>query len=148
MAKLTTEEFIAAIKELSVLELNDLVKACEEEFGVSAAAGVVVAAAGAAGEAAEEKDEFDVELTEVGANKLKLSKLFVRLQVLDLKRLKLSLMVLRRLLKRAHPKLRLRTSKLNLRLRELRLHLNNPIRSEVFKGCCACRFTGGTAAFF
>ena len=71
MAKLTTEEFIAAIKELSVLELNDLVKACEEEFGVSAAAGVVVAAAGAAGEAAEEKDEFDVELTEVGANKVK-----------------------------------------------------------------------------
>ena len=65
--------------------------------------------------------------------KLKLSKLFVRLQVLDLKRLKLSLMVLRRLLKRAHPKLRLRTSKLNLRLRELRLHLNNPIRSEVLK---------------
>ena len=64
MAKLTTEEFIAAIKELSVLELNDLVKACEEEFGVSAAAGVVVAAAGAA-EAAEEKDEFDVELAEV-----------------------------------------------------------------------------------
>ena len=61
MAKLTTAEFIEAIKELSVLELNDLVKACEEEFGVSAAAGVVVAAAGAA-EAAEEKDEFDVEL--------------------------------------------------------------------------------------
>ena len=74
MAKLTTEEFIAAIKELSVLELNDLVKACEEEFGVSAAAGVVVAAAGAA-EAAEEKDEFDVELAEVGP---KLSKLFVK----------------------------------------------------------------------
>ena len=71
MAKLTTEELIAAIKELSVLELNDLVKACEEEFGVSAAAGVVVAAAGAAGEAAEEKDEFDVELTEVGPNKVK-----------------------------------------------------------------------------
>ena len=71
MAKLTTEEFIAAIKELSVLELNDLVKACEEEFGVSAAAGVVVAAAGAAGEAAEEKDEFDVELAEVGPNKVK-----------------------------------------------------------------------------
>ena len=74
MAKLTTEEFIAAIKELSVLELNDLVKACEEEFGVSAAAGVVVAAAGAAGEAAEEKDEFDVELTEVGPNKVKVIK--------------------------------------------------------------------------
>ncbi|MDD6155468.1 MAG: 50S ribosomal protein L7/L12 [Lachnospiraceae bacterium] len=64
MAKLTTAEFIEAIKELSVLELNDLVKACEEEFGVSAAAGVVVAAAGpAAGAAAEEKTEFDVELT-------------------------------------------------------------------------------------
>ena len=78
MAKLTTAEFIEAIKELTVLELNDLVKACEEEFGVSAAAGVVVAAAGgdAAG-AAEEKTEFDVELTEVGPNKLKLSKLFV-----------------------------------------------------------------------
>ena len=73
MAKLTTEEFIAAIKELSVLELNDLVKACEEEFGVSAAAGVVVAAAGAA-EAAEEKDEFDVELAEVGPNKVKVIK--------------------------------------------------------------------------
>ena len=62
MAKLTTAEFIEAIKELSVLELNELVKACEEEFGVSAAAGVVVAAAPA--EAAEEKTEFDVELTE------------------------------------------------------------------------------------
>ena len=73
MAKLTTAEFIEAIKELSVLELNDLVKACEEEFGVSAAAGVVVAAAGAA-EAAEEKTEFDVELTEVGANKVKVIK--------------------------------------------------------------------------
>ena len=74
MAKLTTEEFIEAIKELSVLELNDLVKACEEEFGVSAAAGVVVAAAGGAAEAAEEKDEFDVELTDVGPNKVKVIK--------------------------------------------------------------------------
>ena len=75
MAKLTTEEFIAAIKELSVLELNDLVKACEEEFGVSAAAGVVVAAAGGAeGGAAEEKTEFDVELTEVGDQKVKVIK--------------------------------------------------------------------------
>ena len=63
MAKLTTAEFIEAIKELSVLELNELVKACEEEFGVSAAAGVVVAAAGGAAEAAEEKTEFDVILT-------------------------------------------------------------------------------------
>ena len=72
MAKLTTAEFIEAIKELTVLELNDLVKACEEEFGVSAAAGVVVAAGAA--EAAEEKTEFDVELTEVGANKVKVIK--------------------------------------------------------------------------
>ena len=78
MAKLTTAEFIDAIKELSVLELNDLVKACEEEFGVSAAAGVVVAAAGAEGGAAEEKDEFDVELYPLVQLKLKLSKLFVK----------------------------------------------------------------------
>ena len=88
MAKLTTEEFIAAIKELSVLELNDLVKACEEEFGVSAAAGVVVAAAGAAGEAAEEKDEFDVELTEVGANKVKVIKVGREVTGLGLKEAK------------------------------------------------------------
>ena len=88
MAKLTTEEFIAAIKELSVLELNDLVKACEEEFGVSAAAGVVVAAAGAAGEAAEEKDEFDVELTGVGANKVKVIKVVREVTGLGLKEAK------------------------------------------------------------
>ena len=89
MAKLTTEEFIAAIKELSVLELNDLVKACEEEFGVSAAAGVVVAAAGgdAAG-AAEEKTEFDVELTEVGPNKVKVIKVVRELTGLGLKEAK------------------------------------------------------------
>ena len=87
MAKLTTEEFIAAIKELSVLELNDLVKACEEEFGVSAAAGVVVAAAGAA-EAAEEKDEFDVELTEVGPNKVKVIKVVREVTGLGLKEAK------------------------------------------------------------
>ena len=69
MAKLTTAEFIDAIKELTVLELNELVKACEEEFGVSAAAGVVVAATGGeGGSAEEEKDSFDVELTEVGPN--------------------------------------------------------------------------------
>lgn len=87
MAKLTTEEFIAAIKELSVLELNELVKACEEEFGVSAAAGVVVAAgaAGDAGAGAEEKDEFDVELTEVGANKVKVIKVVRELTGLGLK---------------------------------------------------------------
>ena len=72
---MTTQEIIEVIKGLSVLELNDLVKACEEEFGVSAAAGVVVAAAGADGAgAAEEKDSFDVELTEVGPNKVKVIK--------------------------------------------------------------------------
>ena len=71
---MTTAEIIDVIKGLTVLELNDLVKACEEEFGVSAAAGVVVAAAGAEGGAAEEKTEFDVELTEVGANKVKVIK--------------------------------------------------------------------------
>ena len=87
MAKLTTAEFIEAIKELSVLELNDFVKACEEEFGVSAAAGVVVAAAGA-GEAAEEKDEFDVELTEVGPNKVKVIKVVREITGLGLKEAK------------------------------------------------------------
>ena len=88
MAKLTTAEFIEAIKELSVLELNDLVKACEEEFGVSAAAGVVVAAAADGGAAAEEKDEFDVELTEVGANKVKVIKVVREVTGLGLKEAK------------------------------------------------------------
>ncbi len=89
MAKLTTAEFIEAIKELSVLELNELVKACEEEFGVSAAAGVVVAAASAgAAEAAEEKDEFDVELTEVGPNKVKVIKVVREATGLGLKEAK------------------------------------------------------------
>ena len=74
MAKLSAQEIIDAIKELTVLELNDLVKACEEEFGVSAAAGVVVAAAGAGAAAEEEKTEFNVELTEVGAEKVKVIK--------------------------------------------------------------------------
>ena len=87
MAKLTTAEFIEAIKELCVLELNDLVKACEEVFGVCAAAGVVVAAAGAA-EAAEEKDEFDVELTEVGPNKVKVIKVVREATGLGLKEAK------------------------------------------------------------
>jgi large subunit ribosomal protein L7/L12 len=87
MAKLTTAEFIEAIKELTVLELNDLVKACEEEFGVSAAAGVVVAAAGPAA-AAEEKDEFDVELTEVGPNKVKVIKVVREVTGLGLKEAK------------------------------------------------------------
>ena len=89
MAKMTTEEFIAAIKELSVLELNDLVKACEEEFGVSAAAGVVMAAPGAeGGAAAEEKDEFDVELTEIGPNKVKVIKVVREVTGLGLKEAK------------------------------------------------------------
>ena len=89
MAKLTTAEFIDAIKELSVLELNDLVKACEEEFGVSAAAGDVVAAAGAdAAGAAEEKTEFDIELTEVGPNKVKVIKVVRELTGLGLKEAK------------------------------------------------------------
>ena len=88
MAKLTTAEFIDAIKELTVLELNDLVKACEEEFGVSAAAGVVVAAAGDGAAAAEEKDSFDVELTEVGPNKVKVIKVVREVTGLGLKEAK------------------------------------------------------------
>ena len=88
MAKLTTAEFIEAIKELSVLELNDLVKACEEEFGVSAAAGVVVAAAGDGAAAAEEKDSFDVELSEVGPNKVKVIKVVREATGLGLKEAK------------------------------------------------------------
>ncbi len=87
---MTTQEFIDAIKAMSVLELNDLVKACEEEFGVSAAAGVVVAAAGGDGAAAggEEKDEFDVELTEVGPNKVKVIKVVREVTGLGLKEAK------------------------------------------------------------
>ena len=88
MAKLTTAEFIEAIKELSVLELNDLVKACEEEFGVSAAAGVVVAAAGGEAAAAEEQTEFTVELTEVGPNKVKVIKVVREVTGLGLKEAK------------------------------------------------------------
>ena len=86
---MTTQEIIDVIKGLTVLELNDLVKACEEEFGVSAAAGVVVAAAGgAAAGAAEEKSEFDVELTEVGPNKVKVIKVVRELTGLGLKEAK------------------------------------------------------------
>ena len=88
MAKLTTAEFIDSIKELTVLELNELVKACEEEFGVSAAAGVVVAAAGGAAEEAEEKTEFNVELTEIGPNKVKIIKVVRELTGLGLKEAK------------------------------------------------------------
>ena len=85
---MTTQEIIEVIKGLSVLELNDLVKACEEEFGVSAAAGVVVAAGAAAGAAAEEKTEFDVELTETGANKVKVIKVVREITGLGLKEAK------------------------------------------------------------
>ena len=91
MAKLSTQELLDAIKELTVLELNDLVKACEEEFGVSAAAGVVVAAAAggdAGADAAEEKTEFDVELTEVGPNKVKVIKVVREATGLGLKEAK------------------------------------------------------------
>lgn len=91
MAKMSTAEFIDAIKELTVLELNDLVKACEEEFGVSAVAGVVVAAAGGAAEggaAGEEKSEFDVELTDVGPNKVKVIKVVREATGLGLKEAK------------------------------------------------------------
>ncbi|MBR2948706.1 MAG: 50S ribosomal protein L7/L12 [Lachnospiraceae bacterium] len=87
MAKLTAQEFIEAIKEMTVLELNELVKACEEEFGVSAAAGVVVAAAGPAAEV-EEKTEFNVELTEVGPNKVKVIKVVREATGLGLKEAK------------------------------------------------------------
>ena len=90
MAKLSTAEIIDAIKELTVLELNDLVKACEEEFGVSAAAGVVVAAAGgdAGAAAGEEKTEFDVELTEIGSEKVKVIKVVREITGLGLKEAK------------------------------------------------------------
>ena len=88
MAKLTNEEIIAAVKELTVIELNDLVKAAEEEFGVSAAAGVAVVAGPAAGGAAEEKTEFDVELTEVGSEKIKVIKVVREVTGLGLKEAK------------------------------------------------------------
>ncbi len=88
MAKLTIEEIIAAVKELTVIELNDLVKAAEEEFGVSAAAGVAVVAAGGAAEAAEEKTEFDVELTTAGSEKIKVIKVVREITGLGLKEAK------------------------------------------------------------
>ena len=104
MAKLTTAEFIEAIKELSVLELNELVKACEEEFGVSAAAGVVVAAAGAGAAAEEEKTEFDVELTEVGPNKIKVIKVIREITGLGLKESKDLVEAAPKVVKEAAPK--------------------------------------------
>ena len=104
MAKLSTAEFIDAIKELSVLELNALVKACEEEFGVSAAAGVVVAAAGASAAAEEEKTEFDVELTEVGPNKIKVIKVIREITGLGLKESKDLVEAAPKVVKEAAPK--------------------------------------------
>ncbi|MCF8020718.1 MAG: 50S ribosomal protein L7/L12 [Firmicutes bacterium HGW-Firmicutes-2] len=88
MAKLSTQELIEAIKELTVLELNELVTACEEEFGVSAAAGVVVAAGGGEAAVAEEKTEFDVELTSAGAQKIKVIKVVREITGLGLKEAK------------------------------------------------------------
>ena len=106
---------IEAIKELSVLELNELVKACEEEFGVSAAAGVVVAAAGDGAAAAEEKDEFDVELVSAGASKVKVIKVVREVTGLGLKEAKELVDNAPKTLKEGVPKQRLRRSKLNLR---------------------------------
>ena len=123
MAKLTTEEFIAAIKELSVLELNELVKACEEEFGVSAAAGVAVVAAGPA-EAVEEKDEFDVELTSFGDSKVKVIKVVREVTGLGLK-LRKSLTMLRKSSRKLSPRLRLRKSRASLRMSALQSHSSN-----------------------
>jgi len=88
MAKLSIEQMIEAIEQLSILELNELVTACEEKFGVSAAAGVVMAAAGPAADAAEEKTEFDVELTSAGSEKIKVIKAVRELTALGLKEAK------------------------------------------------------------
>ena len=125
MAKLTTAEFIDAIKELSVLELNDLVKACEEEFGVSAAAGVVVAAAGAGAAAAEEKTEFDVELTEVGPNKVKVIKVVREVTGLGLKEAKDVVDGAPKVLKEQASKKKLKRSRQSWKLKALRLLLSN-----------------------
>ena len=125
MAKLTTAEFIEAIKELSVLELNELVKACEEEFGVSAAAGVVVAAAGAGAAAEEEKTEFDVELTEVGPNKVKVIKVVREVTGLGLKEAKDVVDGAPKVLKQGASKEEAEDIRQNLRLRVQRSLLSN-----------------------
>jgi large subunit ribosomal protein L7/L12 len=88
MAKLTNQEIIDAVKELTVLELNELVKACEEEFGVSAAAAVVAAGPAAGGAAAEEQTEFNLELTEIGGEKIKVIKIVREITGLGLKEAK------------------------------------------------------------
>ena len=126
MAKMTTAEMIEAIKELSVLELNELVKACEEEFGVSAAAGVVVAAAGGDGAAAaEEKDEFDVELVSAGASKVKVIKVVREVTGLGLKEAKDLVDNAPKVVKEGASKAEAEEIRLNLRSRVLRLTLNN-----------------------
>jgi len=104
MAKLTINEIIEAVKELSVLELNELVKLAEEEFGVSAAAGVVMAGPAAGGEAAEEKTDFDVELTEVGSEKIKVIKVVREITGLGLKEAKELVDGAPKMLKEAAPK--------------------------------------------
>ena len=104
MAKLSAQEFIEAIKEMTVLELNDLVKACEEEFGVSAAAGVVVAGPAAGAAPAEEKTEFDVELTDVGPNKIKVIKVIREITGLGLKESKDLVEAAPKVVKEAAPK--------------------------------------------
>lgn len=119
---LNIENIIAEIKEASILELNDLVKAIEEEFGVTAAAPVAAAAAGGAEEAA--KDSFDVELTSAGDKKLALSKLYVKSQVLVLKKLKVLLTEHLLTLKKAFLQQKLKNLKLNLKKLELQSHLN------------------------
>ena len=121
---LNIENIIAEIKEASILELNDLVKAIEEEFGVTAAAPVAVAATGAA-DAGAAKDSFDVELTAAGDKKLALSKLYVKSLVLDLKKLKNLLMVHQVSSKKAFQLQKLKKSKLNWKKLELQLLLNN-----------------------
>ena len=121
---MTKDQIIEAVKNMTVLELNDLVKAIEEEFGVTAAAPVAVAAAGAA--AVEEQTEFDVILSYLQeTKKSKLSKLFVKSQVLDLRKQKKLLIMLLKLLKKAQLKKKLKKSKLNLKKLELTLKLSN-----------------------
>ena len=127
---LNIENIIAEIKEASILELNDLVKAIEEEFGVTAAAPVAAAAAGAA-DAGAAKDSFDVELTSQATKKLALSKLYVKSQAKVLKKLKLSLTVHHQLLKKVLLQLKLKKSKLNLKKLELQLLLNNKVTTQV-----------------
>ena len=134
MAKLTTAEFIEAIKELSVLELNDLVKACEEEFGVSAAAGVVVAAAGGEAAAAEEKTEFDVELVSAGASKVKVIKVVREITGLGLKEAKDLVDNAPKVVKKLYPKKKLKKSKLNSKEKALKLTLNNFVDGMMMAG--------------